>query len=347
MYPSLLNERRITRRGLVGIRRITPLFSLLFVAGGALWLVANDRLGGQLVGIAIACGVNAVVQASLWFRAVAAEAGGNAIWIAGVALPANVLAVIVLILPWTTPAITMIAMTCGLILGNAGLLIFMALRRVGNPVLDSVPDPTEAPGASLWFLSLASISFLGQTVLQSLAVLLPASSITLLNVAYKIVGSVSATFVNAVMPVIVHQRTDSSRSARQFLRIVTVAVATAGTLLVFAVWVIRPDLLVPSVVIAIWLTASAAAAVAGRMSFRFLAPHASIRTIGVVVTVVTLAAFSSGHPDFSLIVLLCAYAAMDGAAAMLLLWPLKDRLMSVVLAGEIVCICAIWASNYV
>ena len=257
MYPSLLNERRITRRGLVGIRRITPLFSLLFVAGGALWLVANDRLGGQLVGIAIACGVNAVVQASLWFRAVAAEAGGNAIWIAGVALPANVLAVIVLILPWTTPAITMIAMTCGLILGNAGLLIFMALRRVGNPVLDSVPDPTEAPGASLWFLSLASISFLGQTVLQSLAVLLPASSITLLNVAYKIVGSVSATFVNAVMPVIVHQRTDSSRSARQFLRIVTVAVATAGTLLVFAVWVIRPDLLVPSVVIAIWLTASA------------------------------------------------------------------------------------------
>jgi hypothetical protein len=99
-------------------------------------------------------------------------------------------------------------------------------------------------------------------------------------------------------------------------------------------------------VIAIWLTTSAAAAVAGRMSFRFLAPHASVRTIGVVIAIVALTVFSSGYQGFSLTVLLCAYAVMDGAAAMLLLWPLKDRLMSVVLAGAIVCLCAIWVSNY-
>jgi hypothetical protein len=99
-------------------------------------------------------------------------------------------------------------------------------------------------------------------------------------------------------------------------------------------------------VIAIWLITSAAGAVAGRMSFRFLAPHASVRTIGVVITIVVLTAFSSGYPGFHLTVLLCAYAAIDAAAAMLLLWPLKDRLMSVVLAGAIVCLCAIWVSYY-
>ena len=219
-----------------------------------------------------------MVQARLWFRAVAIEARGNAIWIAGVALPANMLAVIVLLFPWNTPAIVMTAMTGGLVVGNAGLLIFMALRRIGNSVVDSAPDHTETRGTSLWFLSLASIAFLGQTLLQSLAVLLPASSITLLNIGYKIVGSVSATFVNAIMPMIVHQGTASSRSARRFLRIVVVAVAAAGTVLVVAVWIVRPYLLVPSVVIAIWLTASAAAAVAARMSYRFLAPHASVRT---------------------------------------------------------------------
>jgi hypothetical protein len=346
MYPSLLNERRITRRGLVRIRRITPLLSLFFVTAGSMWLLANGRLSGQLVGVAIACAVNSMIQARLWFRAVATEAGGNAFWVAGVALPANLLATAVLLFPWNTPAITMIAMTCGLAVGNAGLLIFMALRRIGDSVLDSVPDHTETKGASLWFLSLASIAFLGQTLLQSFAVLLPASSITLLNVGIKVVGSMSATFVNAIMPLIVHQGTDSSRSARRFLRIVTVAVASAGILLVVVAWMIRPDLLISSVVIALWLIASAAVAVAGRMSFRFLAPHASVRTIVVVVTIVALTAFSSGYPGFSLNVLLCAYAAIDAAAGMLLLWPLKDRQMSVVLAGVIVCLCAIWVSNY-
>ena len=205
----------------------------------------------------------------------------------------------------------MTSMTCGLVVGNAGLLIFMALRRIGDSVVDSAPDHTETRGTSLWFLSLASIAFLGQTLLQSFAVLLPASSITLLNVGYKIVGSVSATFVNAIMPMIVHQGTDSSRSARRFLRIVIVAVAAAGAVLVVAVWIVRPYLLVPAVVIAIWLTTSAAAAVAARMSYRFLAPHASVRTIGVVIAIVALTAFSSAYQGFSLTVILCAYAA-DG-----------------------------------
>jgi hypothetical protein len=346
MYPSLLNERRITRRGLVRIRRITPLLSLLFVAAGSLWLRANGRLGEQLVWVAIACAVNAMIQTRVWFRAVASEAGGNALWVAGVALPANLLATAVLLFPWNTPAIIMTAMTCGLAVGNAGLLTVMALRRIGDSVLDSAPDHTETRGASLWFLSLASIAFLSQALLQSFAVLLPASSITLLNVGYKVVGSVSATFVNAMMPLIVHQGTESSRSARRFLRVVTVAVAGAGTLLVAAVWMVRPDLLVSSVVIALWLIASAAFAVAGRMSFRFLAPQASVRTIGVVVAIVALTAISSRYQGFNLNVLLCAYAAIDAAAGMLLLWPLKDRLMSVVLAGVIACLCAIWVSNY-
>jgi hypothetical protein len=346
MYPSLLNERRMTRRGLVRLRRTTPLLSLLFVAAGSLWLLANNRLSGQLVGLAIACAVNSMVQSRLWFRAVAAEAGGNALWIAGVALPANMVAVTVLLFPWNTSAAFMTAMTCGLVVGNAGLLICMSLQRIGDSVLDSAPDHTETQGASLWFLGLASVSFLGQTLLQSFAVLLPASSITFLNVGYKIVGSVSATFVNAIMPVIVHQGTDSSRSARRFLRIVIVVVSTAGAFLAVAVWMIRPDLLVPAVVIAIWLTTSAAAAVAERTSFRFLAAHASARTIGVVIAIVALTAISSAYPGFNLTVLLCAYAAMDGLAAMLLLWPLKDRLMSFILAGAIACLCAIWVSSY-
>ena len=65
-----------------------------------------------------------------------------------------------------------------------------------------------------------------------------------------------------------------------------------------------------------------------------------------MIAIVALAAFSSAYPGFNLTVILCAYAAMDAAAAMLLLWPLKDRLMSVVLGCAIFCLGAIWVSNY-
>ena len=47
------------------------------------------------------------------------------------------------------------------------------------------------------------IGFVAQTVMQSLAVLLPAASLTMLNLANKLVGSISATFVNATMPLLV------------------------------------------------------------------------------------------------------------------------------------------------
>lgn len=346
MYPSLLTDNKISRSGLMRIRWATSLLSVLFVVGGALWLSAYDRLASPLVGLAVVSTLNTLVQSRLWFRAVAAEAGGNALWIAGIALPPNLLAAAVLLYPWNTPASAMTAMVSGLLVGNLGLLAFMARHDVGKMVLNAAPPNTGSPGGSFWFLSLASIEFLGQTVLQSLAVLLPPSSITLLNVGYRIVGSVSATFVNATMPSLVHQTTDSPRSARRFLRVVVFVVGVCAITIVVGVRIVRPDLLVPTMVLAMWLIASAAAAVAARMSFRFLAPHASTRTIGVVITVVVLAVLSSRGAEFNLTVLLCGYAAMDGAAAMLLLWPLKDRLMSLVLAGTLAGLGAVWASIY-
>ena len=346
MYPALLNKTRMSRRGLVRIRWITPLLSVVFVAGGSLWLGAHGRLGVALLGIAFFSALNALVQALLWYRAVAAEASGNAFWISGVALPANVLALLILIYPWPSPALAMTAMTGALVAGNLALLVILHLRRVGSTVIESAPLSSSSPGGPLWFLSLASLQYIGQTFLQSLAVLLPPSTVTLLNIGYKIVGSVSATFVNASMPLLVHQETDSPRAARRFLRIVTAVVAAGGVAIAIGVWMVRPELLTPAVIIAIWLITSSASAVAMRMSFRFLAPHATARTMTVLIVVVALAVFSSHGAGFSLVVLLCAYAAIDGASAMLLLWPLRDRVMSLVLAATLAALAVGWVSSY-
>jgi hypothetical protein len=258
-----------------------------------------------------------------------------------------VLALVVLIYPWPAPALAMTVMTGALVVGNLGLLAVQRRLRIGNSVLESAPEESSSPGGPFWFLSLASLQFIGQTFLQSLAVLLPPSTVTLLNIGYKIVGSVSATFVNATMPLLIHQKTVSPEGARRFLRIVVVVVAAGGVLLAGGTHILRPELFAPAVIIGIWLITSSASAVATRMSYRFLAPHATARTMTVIIIVVALAILSSTAPGFALTVLLCAYAALDGASAMLLLWPLRDRVMSLVLAGALAALAVGWVANFV
>jgi hypothetical protein len=347
MYPSLLNDKRMSRHGLQTIRWVTPLVSAAFVGGGVVWLLANHRLDPPLIGLTVACGVNAVVQTQLWFRAVAAEAGGSAIWVSGVAVPPNVLAALALAYPWHAPVAAMTAMVVGLTVGNLGFFVYMEARGVGDDILESAPEQSPGSGSSFWFLGLSSVSFIGMTLMQSLAVLLPTSSITLLNVAYKLVSSVSATFINATMPTLLHQKTDSMHAARRFLRIAVVILAIAGGVLLVGVLIVRPSLAAPAVVLALWLVASSASAAAGRMSYRFLPPDMVRRTMAVVIVVGALAMFSASQPGFSLITLLCAYAAVDAAYAMLLLWPLRDRTMCAVLGATLMALLGTWCSSYV
>ena len=346
MYPALLNKTGISRRGLGHIRWVTPLLSVVFVAGGSLWLGSRGRLGSALLGVALFSAVNAAIQALTWYRAVAAEASGNAFWISGVALPANVLGLAALLYPWPAPNNAMTAMTGALMAGNLGLLVFLRARKVGSSVIESAPVRSQSPGGPFWFLSLASLQFIGQTFLQSLAVLLPPSTVTLLNIGYKIVGSVSATFVNASMPLLIHQTTSSSWAARRFQRIVVIVTAAAGAAIALGTRIVYPNLLQPAVIVAIWLVTSSAWAVATRISFRFLAPRATARTMAVLIAVVALTGLSSHSSGFSLVVLLCAYAAIDGASAMLLLWPPRDWLTSLVLAGALAALAVVWAGSY-
>jgi hypothetical protein len=344
MYPSLLNEERLSRRNLDTIRWLTPLICLAVAGAGAGWLSANDRLGESLGPLVALCMINAVVQARLWYRAVAAEAGGHASWIAAVALPSNVLATVALLIPWPSADIAIAAMVGGLLVGNAGLLTVMANRGIGEAVVARRASTQSSRKGLFWFFSMASAGLVGRTVLQSLAVLLAESSITLLNVAFKIVGSLSATFVNTTMPLLVHADSNSPRLGRRFLRVVTAVVAACTTVALLGVGFLRPDYLLPAMVIAAWLVGSSAAAVANRMSYRFLTPRVTgTRSMLVLGFIIGLAILSTRAPGFNLVVLLCAYAAIDCANATLLLWALRDRLMSAVNAALVLIVMSIWA----
>lgn len=343
LYPMLLSQDRISRAGAVLVGRLAVVGAITATGAGSLWLAFADRLPMSLYALVALGALNAALQARLFHRAVLAEASGRPQWMAAVALPANALATVVLLAPWPTSTAAATAMMGALTVGNAVFLAYLNRQRLGAEVLAALPTSrTLGQHGPAWFLTKAGVGYGGLMVLQSLAVLLPPSTLTLLSLAIKLVGSVSSTFVNAVMPLLVHQSTDSPAGGRRFLRVLLGVLGVGGLAASGMVSLVWPEQAVPSLVLAMWLIASAAAAVAQRMAFRFLPPHASRVTIVAVPTVVALAALSSRSPHFDLSMLLCAYAGVDAATSLLLLAALRDRFMTAVTGAVVVTLSVVW-----
>lgn len=343
LYPMMLNSDRITRRGARRFGRLVPVGALTAVVAGSAWLWAQDRVSSSVLPILALAALNAVFQARLWFLAVAAEAEGSPQWIAAVALPANVLAAIVLLFPWPSSDATVTAMMAALCTANLAFIGIMTRRRVGQQALYNLPrKPARKHRAHWWFLTKSSVSYGGLTVVQSIALILPPAVLTLLSLPMKIVGSVSATFVNAIMPRLVHQNTDSPASARKFLRQLAGLIGSVAVVGAVAAYLIFPAHIQTIIIVALWLVASAASSVAQRMTFRFLPPSASKVTIIVVPLIVLAVAASSQTAGFGLVALLSAYALVDAASSFLLLVGLKDKMMACVTGSITLALCAIW-----
>jgi hypothetical protein len=346
MLPTLLNENRMTKRGLARLRWITPTTSLILVTGGTAWLAVVGKLELQLMPMVLAIAVNGIIQALAWFRAVAAAAEGDALWISGVALPANVLAALLLLLPWPNQENALVAMVFGLVAGNLVILLRMRHLGIGQKALASAPSKASARG-SFWFLGQASASYAGQAALLSVAAILPATGLTYINVAYKVVASATTTLVNALMPHFVNQSSSSPKSGRRFTRIVLPMVVCLGAVLAIMVNLVNPDLSVPAVVVGIWLVTSTNAAIATRMSYKFLPANASRISIFVMAIVASLAISSTGLQGFSLTIVLAAFAAMDAGTASVLFWLLRDRFLSLLMATSFVAVATIGALSLV
>jgi hypothetical protein len=346
LYPMMLSADRVTRRGAKRFGWFVPLAALAVVAAGAGWLWVQNRVTEGLVPILALAALNAAFQARLWFRAVSAEAEGSSRWVAAVALPANVLATLVLLIPWPTSEITVTAMLVALCAANAAFMALVAKKRIGREAIRRLPSrPERRHSAHWWFLTKSVVSYGGMTIVQSLALILPPAVLTLLSLPTKIVGSVSATFVNAIMPRLIHQSTDSPEAAHRFLRQLAALIGGAATVGLVGGWVFFPEHFLTFLIVALWLVASASSSVSQRMTFRFLPASASRVTIIVVPLIVVAIALSTQAAGFGLVALLCAYALADAASSFLLLISLRDRLMAYVSGAITLALSAIWIGS--
>jgi hypothetical protein len=332
MGPLLLNSQTLSKRGLQIIHFGAPTCAAFAVMGGYAWLRTHRQMEDELLSIALIMSLNAVLQGLLYYRAVAAEASGNASWSAGIAFPANAAACLALAWPWSTSITATLAMVSALAVGNAGLLIEIHRRHVGADVLAAITVEKTRHRGALWFLGRASVGYTGHLVLSTLAVTLPASSVTILSLASKIVGAISTTLTNAVLPVLIHRATETYAGARRFLRLLVASLSAVGFVATVAVAVTNTRYAMAVLVISLWTITSSGAAVAQRTAFRFLPARAAGNVIAAVLLITGVTVALAGMPGFDVTVLLCGYASLDAAAAMLLLWSLRDRVASSVAA---------------
>ena len=346
LYPLLLNDERVSRRGAALFARWVPAAGIAAVGVGAGWLHVTGRVGGETLPIIAFSALNAFMQARVWVRAVAAEAGGTPHWVSGVALPANLFATTVIALPWPNSDSTVTAMTAVLAVANAGLLLLMVKCSVGDSVFHGLSDHGRTNlRAPMWFVSKSTVSYGGLMVVQSVSLILPPATLTLLTIPMKIVASVSATFTNAILPRLVHQTTESPSEGRYFLRVATATLMAVGLVVVLVSVVFFEDYWVIAAVVSLWLVASSASSVAQRLAFRFLAPSASRITIVVVPVLVFACILSAQTANFGLLALLCVYAMVDAASAFLLLAALRNPVEAVVIFLTASCIAFIWCAS--
>lgn len=325
LYPQLIGTGAPSRRYVRSIRVGTVCASGGLVLAGSFWLHHRGRLGEELAPLAAILIANALIQSVLYGRALLAEADGNASWSAGIAFPANVLACLSLLIPWSSPPLAATAMATGLLLGNIALCLQMARSRVGHDVSASLPERNSTHAPPVLLIARSGTSYGSQLLLSSIAVLLPPSSLTILNLCTKVVAAVSTTFTNAFLPRFINRGTRSPRKAIMFLRVCVLSLAPLGFVLTGIAVFVDPAYLGLGLLLTMWLISSSASSIAQRASYRFLPISVFLGPMIFTIACCLSVSIATYLGQLSLTVLLTTYGVLDLGAACLLLWSLRAR----------------------
>jgi len=333
LYPLLLNPSRPNERTLARLKRFTPWSCVLMVLVAAAWLSHTGTLSPSLYVLVGLSGVNGFISAVVWYHCLHLTADGAAIWLAGVALPANVGACLLIAHAWVPSSLRATLMVGGLVIGNLFLLTY--LKRSGRTKSAAGGHPLAGPPtprAGGWFLTKSVTGYASQDVFEGLALLLPATSLTILNILNRVVGSLSTALVSSVLPKLVHRGTASRNQAVSFARwiaaLLAVPFCVVGVLSLFVALPYQEYVLATLA----WLLASGLNASAQRLAYRFLPASASVLSIVSAVLVVGVVVAISATTLFSLRTLFVGAIALDALPAAFLFLTLSERALSGVTA---------------
>lgn len=324
-YPMLINKVGTTPRTHHLLRVAAPSLVVVAVLGGTVLLALRDRLPANAELMVPLLITNGMIAVSLWFDALWLAARGRATWFAGVALPANAFACVALALPWTTLDRRVVAMLVGLVVGNALLWLYFRVTRMG-PRSEQLPTGTgSARSSASWFLAKSASGHVGLNLVQALALTLPASSVTILSILTRVVGSTSTTAINALMPTLVNANQSSREPALRFLWLVSAPLTAALVVTSVVSAVLGFDPVTYAAVGIGWVIAASGNAVAQRLAYRFLDPAASRVSIVVMFAILAVLGVAAATGTLSLPILVVGCVTIEAVTAMALLWVLNAQ----------------------
>jgi hypothetical protein len=333
LYPLLLSQTGAAPQTLQRLKALTPWSCVLMVMLGVFWLWHLGHLTPQLYALAILSALNGFVAAKLWYHCLELTADGEVIWLAGIALPANLLACVSIGYAWTPSSLRATVMVGGLLIGNIAL--FAYLRATGRTKsaprsAHSAAAASAAPRSSGWFLAKSITGYASQDALEALALLLPAASLTILNILNRIVGSISTAMVSSILPKLVNRDSATQTDAANFARWFAVLLAVPFCLVAATTLIVSIPYQEYVLTTLAWLLVSGMNVSAQRMAYRFLAPSASVLSIVSAAAVVVFVIAASLTPWFSLKILFVSAIALDALPATFLLWTLSERVIGLV-----------------
>lgn len=227
---------------------------------------------------------NSAIATLAWAVALLKAAEGRSLALATVTLPANSLACLGIVFGGQDQGLRVVFMSVGLIVGNLGYVLVQwptVLRGRGGQ--ESVRHETDDRHATGWYLLKAITGYGSGLALQGVSATLPASGVTVVSIAAKVVTGFSGSVTNILLPRLVNRETENPAKVWRFVWVVVGGVVglsgpcLAGAAMGWhqAAWV--------AIVLA-WILATTANASFQRVAYRFRSPRAAaVSVIGAVL----------------------------------------------------------------
>jgi hypothetical protein len=315
-YPLLLRSGSLNTK----LRNRVGIIAGLSTAGASLLAtILYSRIAGTFSGLILQSTIGTigtVISVGVWMLALGHAAEGSPNWLAGVNLLPSVFAVFLLGVFGDSSSIAdnVAWMLSGQCVGFVTYLVLMWAAREphqNSPKADDRdPSPSKTTGAS-WIAGQSIAAYGSILLLQTLTATLPASSLTTLGLATRIVSAVSTLVSSSILPIILNVKTTTGHLAVRFLWVMLGLESGAFLALIMNPFDMLGQYRQILMIISVWSLGVILNLTLHRLAFRLHDSRSSLITIVVCVGVSAWAACWTIAGLANLQSVLCALIALD------------------------------------
>jgi hypothetical protein len=247
----------------------------------------------------------------------------------GMFIPANFLAIVMLLLPSESSYQVVLNMCLGLLIGNIAFLLVIKFKTSLPQKVDGI-IVMELPGNYYWLLLKSSFSYFGILGIQTLAFDLKTSAITLLAIPGKIVSGFTSIFINSVLPFHINTSVFNELKMKTTIWRYLFFSSFISIFSIIVFYIFFSEYLLIAIITSIWLLSSVGSSFAGVILSKKLPPQAVIYSVFPIIAVFVLLRLFLEFKQIDMLVLFLALALIDALSAAIQFVQIKYWLFAVI-----------------